>query len=99
RPPLVLPRSGQGLGANMQVEPARFGPKLLSVVAPCYNEEHSIAEFHRRVSAACAAQSGDAYEIVLVNDGSTDATLPTLVALAAGDPHVVVVGLARNYGH
>lgn len=83
----------------MQVEPARLGPKLLSVVAPCYNEEHSIAEFHRRVSAACAAQSGDAYEIVLVNDGSTDATLPTLIALAAGDPHVVVVDLARNYGH
>ena len=83
----------------MQVEPAQFGPKLLSVVAPCYNEEHSIAEFHRRVSAACATQSGDAYEIVLVNDGSTDATLPALQALAESDPHVVVIDLARNYGH
>lgn len=83
----------------MQVEPTRFGPKLLSAVAPCYNEEHSIAEFHRRVSAACAAQSGDAYEIVLVNDGSTDATLPALKALAESDPHVVVIDLARNYGH
>lgn len=72
--------------------------KTLSVVAPCYNEDANIAEFHRRVSAVCQATMGDDYEIVLVNDGSTDGTLAALHGISAQDHHVVVVDLARNYG-
>lgn len=82
--------------------PASLTPrvrKALSVVSPCYNEAGSLGEFHRRVSAACVAAAGDAYEIVLVNDGSTDDTLSVLTALAEVDPHIVVIDLARNYGH
>jgi polyisoprenyl-phosphate glycosyltransferase len=77
----------------------RSGKKALSVVAPCYNECDGIAEFHRRVTAVCVAAAGSAYEILLINDGSTDGTLEALMALADSDPHVVVVDLARNYGH
>lgn len=73
--------------------------KKLSVVAPCYNEQAGIAEFHRRVSLVCEDVSPDSYEIVLVNDGSKDGTLAALHALADQDPNVVVVDLARNYGH
>jgi dolichol-phosphate mannosyltransferase len=43
----------------------------LSIVVPCYNEEGCLAELHRRLSAAAQAVTGDAYEIVLINDGST----------------------------
>lgn len=70
----------------------------LSVVAPCYNEQAGLAEFHRRVSAVCR-DSGGSYEIVLVNDGSSDGTLEAMHRLADADPHVVVIDLARNFGH
>lgn len=83
----------------MQASVTRSGKTTLSVVAPCYNERTGIAEFHRRVTAVCRATAGQSYEIVLINDGSTDGTLDVLLALADGDPHVVVVDLARNYGH
>jgi glycosyltransferase involved in cell wall biosynthesis len=76
----------------------RTTPRL-SVVTPCYNEEGSIAEFHRRVSPACAAAVGQNYEIVLVNDGSKDPTWAKIVALCAEDPHVAGVNLSRNHGY
>lgn len=69
------------------------------MVAPCYNEAAGIVEFHRRVTAVCRAAAGTSYEIVLINDGSTDRTFEVLAALADSDPHVVVIDLARNYGH
>jgi dolichol-phosphate mannosyltransferase len=72
---------------------------LLSVVAPCYNEIESLPELYRRVSKVCQDQAGDAYEIVLVNDGSSDATWSAILALTERDPHVVGVNLSRNYGH
>jgi polyisoprenyl-phosphate glycosyltransferase len=70
---------------------------FLSIVAPCFNEEVGVTEFHRRVRAACD-QVGKRYEIVLVNDGSTDGTWEVLERLAAADPAVVAVNLSRNFG-
>jgi glycosyltransferase involved in cell wall biosynthesis len=72
---------------------------LLSVVTPCYNEEDSLIELHRRTSAACRACVGTDYEIVLINDGSRDQTWMRMVLLSEGDPHVVAVNLSRNFGH
>jgi dolichol-phosphate mannosyltransferase len=74
------------------------GPRL-SVVVPCYNEADGLAELHRRVSAAASAASGGDYELVLVNDGSRDATWTRIVELAARDQCVVGVSLSRNHGH
>ncbi|HWA28247.1 MAG TPA: glycosyltransferase family 2 protein [Lacunisphaera sp.] len=74
-------------------------PCKLSVIVPCYNEEASVAELHRRVTAACQAAVGSDYELVLVNDGSRDGTWNRLAALAAADPHLRCVDLTRNYGH
>ncbi len=71
----------------------------LSIVAPCYNEEACLPEFHRQASAAARAAVGGDYEIVLVNDGSRDRTLAVMRGLAAADPHVVAVDLSRNFGH
>jgi polyisoprenyl-phosphate glycosyltransferase len=69
---------------------------LLSVVAPVYNEESSIAAFHQRV---CEALDGVPFELVLVNDGSRDGTAAALDRLASADPRVRVVELSRNFGH
>ena len=72
---------------------------LLSVVSPCYDEADTIDEFHRRMSSACTAVVGEDYEIVLVNDGSRDATWSKMLQLCEHDPHLVAVNLSRNHGH
>ncbi len=69
---------------------------LLSVVAPVYNEEALIEEFHARV---CGALEGVAFELVLVDDGSSDGTPAVLDSLSDNDPRVRVVYLSRNFGH
>ncbi len=74
------------------------GPRL-SVVAPCYNEEAGVGEFVKRMGAACEAVTPGDFEILLVNDGSRDATWPCIRALAATHQNVVGLNLARNHGH
>jgi glycosyltransferase involved in cell wall biosynthesis len=69
---------------------------LLSVVAPVYNEEALIDEFYTRVRGAL---EGVQFELVLVDDGSTDGSSAVLERLATGDPRVHVVSLSRNFGH
>lgn len=69
----------------------------ISVVAPAYNEQEVLGEFHRRVTDVLV-KIGCEYEIVLVNDGSRDTTLPLMHALRERDPHVTVVDLSRNFG-
>jgi len=71
----------------------------LSVVAPCFNEEACLPEFHARVTAAVRAAVDADYEILLVNDGSSDRTLDVMRALADKDPRLVVANLSRNHGH
>jgi dolichol-phosphate mannosyltransferase len=69
---------------------------LLSVVAPVYDEEQLVEVFYER---ACAALDGLPFELVLVNDGSSDGTRAILDRLADGDPRLRVVHLSRNFGH
>lgn len=72
------------------------GPSLLSVVAPMYDEERTVAAFCARVAAALG---GVAFELVVVDDGSRDATGARLAQLADHDPRIKVVTLSRNFGH
>lgn len=69
---------------------------LLSVVAPVYNEEATIEAFCERINAAL---NGIDYELVLIDDGSRDASLALLQRLADSDPRIRVVCLSRNFGH
>jgi len=69
----------------------------LSIVAPVYNERDTLAELHRRLTAALADL--DSYEILLVDDGSTDGSWQGLLELAARDPHLRLLRLSRNFGH
>lgn len=71
----------------------------VSLVAPCYNEQECLAEFHRRASAACHAAAGESYELVLVDDGSRDGTWKEILQLSELDRHVKGVRLMRNHGH
>lgn len=71
----------------------------LSAVVPCYNEWGGMRELHRRVGLICQACVGDSYEVVLVNDGSKDATWQIMRELSLSDKHVVAINLSRNYGH
>jgi len=70
----------------------------VSFLLPCYNESAVICEMHRRVKAVGECL-GQPYEIVLVNDGSTDDTFSKMCLLAQTDPALVVVDLSRNHGH
>jgi len=70
----------------------------LSVVVPLHNEEENLPELHRRLSAALGGH-GITYELIFVEDGSTDDTAALLDALAEEDARVHPVFLARNYGH
>jgi glycosyltransferase involved in cell wall biosynthesis len=72
------------------------GLTLLSVVAPACNEQDLIAEFHRRTVAAL---EGLPFELIVVDDGSTDDTPRLLREIAAQDDRVRVVTLSRNFGH
>lgn len=71
----------------------------LSVVIPCYNEADGLPELHRRVGAAARGCFGEDYELVLVDDGSRDATRAVIRDLAARDPRILGVFLSRNHGH
>ena len=69
----------------------------LSIVVPIYNEQDNIPILHGRISEALSG-AGLAYELILVDDGSSDNSYPALKLLAAGDPRVKVVRLRRNFG-
>lgn len=69
----------------------------VSVVIPVYNSAGVVDETIRR-TAACLDRLGVRYEILAVNDGSTDGSWPVLEALARARPGIVAIDLARNCG-
>jgi glycosyltransferase involved in cell wall biosynthesis len=73
---------------------------VLSVVVPLYNERGNVAPLLERLGAV-TQRLRDAYdfEIVLVNDGSTDGTLTAIRGEMQRRPHMVLVNLSRNFGH
>ena len=79
---------------------SQTSPKLLlSIVAPCHNEEQGLKEFCRRTVATAWGVVGEAFEVILVDDGSTDGTWEVIASLAEETPQVLGVRLMRNHGH
>jgi putative glycosyltransferase len=70
----------------------------LSIVTTLYRSAGTVDEFYRRVMPAAKAITDD-IELIMVNDGSPDDSIDFALALHAADPRVVVVDLARNFGH
>jgi dolichol-phosphate mannosyltransferase len=69
-----------------------------SIVAPIYNEIDSLPELYRRVKEVMDA-SGETWELILVDDGSTDGSTEKIRELAKKDSVVRPVIFARNFGH
>jgi len=69
-----------------------------SIVAPIYNELENIPELYRRV-VQVMAELGEAWELVLVDDGSQDGSTECIRELAQKDHHIRPVIFARNFGH
>jgi dolichol-phosphate mannosyltransferase len=70
----------------------------ISVVVPCHNEEECINEFHRRMRLVLD-ELGKTFEIIFVNDGSSDRTAENLAGILSRDENAVVIDLSRNHGH
>ncbi|HEX5069918.1 MAG TPA: glycosyltransferase family 2 protein [Vicinamibacterales bacterium] len=72
-------------------------PPELSVVIPVYNEAPNLEPLHREFTGVLSSL-GRPYEIILVDDGSTDGSFEILKRLQAGDPHMRVIQFRRNFG-
>ena len=70
----------------------------LSIVIPLHNEEGNLSHLHQRLIPTVASVT-QAYEIIYVNDGSKDATLSMVKALAVQDDRVHYISFSRNFGH
>lgn len=70
---------------------------MISVIVPCYNEQESLPLFYQEVTRVLTGM-GKPYELLFVNDGSTDDTLPILRKLAAEDGAVRYLSFSRNFG-
>jgi len=81
----------------VDIEP-QAGPTL-SVVVPAFNEADNIPLLHARLTDTLQRLAPDSWELVLVDDGSRDATWVTIERLAAEDPRVKGLRLSRNFGH
>lgn len=73
--------------------------RTVSVVMPCFNEAEGLETALGRVIAACETHVPRGFEIILIDDGSTDATWPLIAGAASTDPRLVGVKLSRNHGH
>ena len=72
---------------------------LISVIVPVFNETEVVNECHRQLSDVLSSLPFAAWEIVFIDDGSSDDSFAKLSALAARDGRVRVLRLSRNFGH
>ncbi len=72
--------------------------RLVSIVAPFYNEAEGVDHFCATLLPVLDAIPDTAWEIICIDDGSTDTTLTQLIAIATRDPKFRVIELSRNFG-
>jgi len=88
-----------GIEANSFLQAPAESRIILSVVIPCFNEQDDLAELERRLCKVCDEVVPEAYEIILVNDGSRDRTSEMIAEMVRRNPKFVGVDLSRNFGH
>jgi len=69
----------------------------VSIFLPVYNEEENLSRLHQKIIESME-QLGHSFEVIYVDDGSTDGSLALLTRLAEADPRVRVISFRRNYG-
>ncbi len=72
--------------------------KKISIIVPMYYEEEVVHECYNRLTNVMNSIFYN-YELIFVNDGSRDETLPKLQRIAEKDKHTKVISLSRNFGH
>lgn len=72
--------------------------KKITILVPCYNEEKSLPMLHERLAAMMDVMPQYEWEVLLVNDGSRDATMEVARSLRAADERVCYIDLSRNFG-
>lgn len=70
---------------------------MISIIIPCFNEEEALSYFYPEICKVLDSMRED-YELLFVNDGSTDGTLDALKRHAENDKHVVYLSFSRNFG-
>jgi glycosyltransferase involved in cell wall biosynthesis len=73
--------------------------KKISIVSGCYNEEDNLGEFFRRTIAAISEAGSYDWEIIVIDNHSTDGTCEILKRYAAQEPRIKVIFNIRNFGH
>jgi glycosyltransferase involved in cell wall biosynthesis len=71
----------------------------LAIIVPVYNELGNIAPFYERTRGILESLPGSSWQIVFVNDGSTDGSLERICEIRARDDRVKVISLSRNFGY
>lgn len=71
---------------------------MISIVIPIFNESEILPILYSRLNAAAPLWKED-YEIILIDDGSTDSSLEIMRGFAQQDPHYIILKLSRNFGH
>ncbi len=95
----MLPSSEKTPPVRVERPERTIADPFVSVVVPAYNEAGSIPILHRRASAVLQGARVRRWELIFVDDGSSDATWPVICMAAAEDPHVRGIRLSRNFGH
>lgn len=70
---------------------------MLSIIVPCYNEQEALPLFYEAVTQTMSTIDEE-YELLFINDGSSDNTLETMKELAQRDPHIKYLSFSRNFG-
>lgn len=70
----------------------------ISIVVPCYNEQDALPLFYQEADRVTKEMTGVSFELIFIDDGSSDNTLPLLRELAARDERVRFVSFSRNFG-
>ncbi len=73
--------------------------KLISIVAPCYNEKDNVEDLYNQILEVMANLSDYEFELIFIDNASTDGTVPILRNLASRNKRVKVILNNRNFGH
>jgi polyisoprenyl-phosphate glycosyltransferase len=73
--------------------------KKISIVAGCYNEEENIQELYARITKVMMLHAEYDYEIILIDNASSDETVNVIKRIAAEDGHLKAIVNVRNFGH
>lgn len=79
-------------------QPPSGSPVSVSIVVPVYNEASVLRAFHARLRQALDQLTAETFEVIYIDDGSTDASFARLESLQAQDPSVGIARLSRNFG-